>query len=185
MPESVDVMKTSAEGKDYARESFNMRNVEEYNPLTRVLLMYLNPLIDLGYARPLEEADLGECAPHLCSNVLKEKFETEWERECSKPLASRSLWWVLWRTVGYDRLALSMFLYALYAALGYIPIILLRVLVRHFSGQQEITREQLWLCVAAMFVVPSLASIFAAQSNVIVANMAVQFRNCLINKIMF
>ena len=175
-------VKEEGEAHD-ASEPFNLRGLEQISPLNRLLLRYLNPLIDLGAHRTLEIDDLGECAPHMCSEVLKDKFEAEWRKECTKPLERRSLWWTLWRTVGYGRLALSMSLYALYAGLAYIPIILLKVLVQHFSGIQKVTQLEVWLCVAAMFVAPTIASVFAAQSNVIVANMSVQFRNCLINKI--
>ena len=156
---------------------------DEAGMASRFFLFYLNKLINLGASRELNHDDLGQTSNLDKSYNLRNNFDIEWEKEMKKVPSKRSLWLVLWRTVGYNRLVLSMVMYGLYAALGYGPILILKVLVQHFSGMIELSKVSLWVLVSMMMVIPSLSGLLSAQSNVIMAHIAVQFRNALVNKI--
>lgn len=151
--------------------------------ISRLLLLYLNPLIALGANKSLLHDDLGEVSEKDKSAVLRARFDVEWDLETKKPQEKRSLWLALWRTVGYHRVFTAMFVYGLYAAISYGPILILKVLIRYFSGAQSLTPTALWVLVAMMLVLPCIGSVCAAQSNVIFAHISVQVRNILVNKI--
>ena len=88
------------------------------SPLSRFLLLYLNPLFQKGYLNTLNLEDLGKTAHQDTSDFLYTRFRLEFEKECLKPDKKRSLWYVLWRTVGYYRLVVALVLYGAYA--GYL-----------------------------------------------------------------
>ena len=158
-----------------------MESYEGAGWLSQVFLLYLNPLIKLGSKKVLQVSDMGGCPSDLRSSFLRKKFDVEWEKQLQS--AAPSLWMALWRTIGFFRLWVALTIYAVHAGLMYIPIMILKALVQHFSKVIHLTTTQLWIYVAGMFFVPAVSSIFAAQSNVMVAKFSIIMRNCLINKI--
>lgn len=159
---------------------------ESSSPFSRLGLFYINSLIDLGYKRELVHTDLGPVSERDKCLPLFEKFFGLWELEMKKPLKKQSLWMVLWRTVGFGRLFLALFLYACSAAAAYGPILILSALVIYFENPNASNRapiSTIWIYVALMFVLPMASSIFAAQSNIIFAHIGLQFRNALVNMI--
>jgi ABC-type multidrug transport system fused ATPase/permease subunit len=151
--------------------------------LGKIALNYMDPVFSRAHEHGLVHEDLGKVSQQDQATRLHELFEKEWEIEIKKPKDKRSLWRALWRTVGYSRVILALSLYAINAGLGYGPILILNQLVRHFDGKQILSDSILWLLVALIFVLPLLASICTAHSNVIMAHIGIQFRNALINMI--
>lgn len=145
-----------------------------------VLFTFLNPLFEKGNKRPLESADLGHVSKDDNVNNLYNKFLVVWEVEKQKPNEKRSLWGVLWRTIGYWRLFKALVLYGCYSATQFGSVEILNVLVSDFSGTVDLSVWQRWLYVALIFVLPMSGSMFAAHSNVICAHIGLQFRNSLI-----
>ena len=90
---------------------------------------------------------------------------------------------MLWRSAGLNNVAWALFYYALYAGITYGPILILNSLVQHFQGTKKVSIGVLWFNVALIFALPMMGSLFAAQSNIILAHISVQFRNILVNKI--
>lgn len=93
-----------------------------------------------------------------------------WERERLLPKKKRSLWRVLWKTSGYGRLIYGLMLYASYTALSFGPVLILNVLTQYLQGTRDLNQGEVAILVILLFLVPMLASIFAAQSNVIMAH---------------
>ncbi len=114
------------------------------------------------------------------ARTLYTEFLRQWNFERKLPVEDRSLWLVLWRTVGWWKVFQALLLYALYSAESIGPILILNALVRHFDGVAVLSTAKLWIFVALMFVLPMAGSIFAAHSNAMMAHIGLQFRNCLI-----
>jgi ABC-type multidrug transport system fused ATPase/permease subunit len=130
--------------------------------------------------------DLGVATKNDQSKVLFDKFIVFWEEEVSKASVGKrdpSLWMALWKTVGYADVFSSVVFYVLYAALSFVPIIILSSLVNYFEGNIKLSKLELWLYAGGMFVLPMLSSILAAKSNIIVVHMAIRFRNALVTAI--
>jgi ATP-binding cassette subfamily C (CFTR/MRP) protein 1 len=152
-------------------------------PFQRLFLTYLDPLIKLGSKKTLILSDLGNTSVQDQSAVLYSKFYKHWDEESKLPSVKQSLWRVLWKTVGYARLAKALGLYCCFALLAYGPVLILNALVKHLEKSAILSNTTLVIYVALMLLIPSLASLCCAQSNIILAHMGVQFRNSLINAI--
>eukprot|EP01038_Epipyxis_sp_PR26KG_P009325 gene9325-12563_t len=151
--------------------------------LSKFFLFYMNPVFAFGYKKSLEAHDMGGVAAQDKCSLLYDEFLRHWQAEQKLPKAKRSLWKVLWRTVGYLRLSTAVFYYAIYTALGFGPILILNALVRHFNNTERLSKSVLWVLVALMFIFPMLGSLLSAQSNIIMAHIGIQFRNVLVNMI--
>jgi ABC-type multidrug transport system fused ATPase/permease subunit len=145
---------------------------------------FLNPVFDKGATQQLEYEDLGAVSTQDSCEYLHIRFEKYYaEEKRTKPLEKRSLWRVLWRTSGYEKLILGIVLYAIYQAEAFGPILILTHLVRYFEGLEHLTTVELAVLVALMFILPFTGSIFIAHSNAIFAHVGLQMRNVLITKI--
>lgn len=154
---------------------------------SRLFVLYLNPLFAKGAAangdQQIELSDLGLTSKQDQSLLLFVEFTKQWEHERRLLPEKRSLWYVLWRTVGYGTLFKAIGLYLGYSASSFGPIMILNALVKHFQGTDRLSTPTLWILVALMFVIPMVGTILAAQSNIIVAHIGVQFRNTLVDVI--
>lgn len=149
--------------------------------LSYAFFLYLNPVFEKG--EHLEQADLGPTSLQDRCDYLHDRFQKYWQIERKLAPDQRSLWKVLWRTTGFERLFLGLGLYAIYQAEAFGPILILNNLVKYFQGSQDLNDTELGVLVALMFVLPMTGSIFAAHSNAIFAHIGMQFRNILINMI--
>ena len=156
---------------------------DDSNWFTFVFMTYLDTLFAKGFKKTLELSDLGGISKQDRSDVLHEKFSREYEQECHKPLEKRSLWGVLWRTVGYFKLFMGVALFGVSAALQFGPVLILTRLVRYFQGIQYYSQSSLWGLVVLLFIFPVVASIALAHSNAIMAHLGAQIRNTLIGVI--
>lgn len=148
-----------------------------------MFMSFLDKLFATGYSRPLEMCDLGGIGEADRSDRLYGKFVQEYDIEARKPLAKRSLWGILWRTVGYWKLVLSIILFLVFAALQFGPVMILTRLVLYFQGVDPYEKWELWVMVSLLFVFPVFGSVCLAHSNAIMAHLGAQIRNTLIGAI--
>jgi ATP-binding cassette subfamily C (CFTR/MRP) protein 1 len=147
------------------------------------LFFFLNPVFDKGAIEQLEYEDLGTVSTQDSCEHLHVRFEKYFAEERTRPFEKRSLWRVLWRTSGYEKLILGIVLYAIYQAEAFGPILILNHLVRYFEGLEHLTTTGKAVLVALIFILPMTGSIFIAHSNAIFAHIGLQMRNVLITKI--
>lgn len=92
------------------------------NFLSRILYLWLTPLIKLGYTRPLEQDDI-YTLPKTCSCVyIKKRFDACWKEEKKynpKPAVGK----VLFRVFGYE---------VLFSILAFIPFIVIMLIQPFF-----------------------------------------------------
>lgn len=150
-------------------------------PIGFVLMTYLDKLFSEGYKRTLTDKDLGGISEADRSDLLIKKFNELYENEArTTPLQKRSLWKVLWRTVGYWKLILALALFALSAAVQFGPVEILTRLVKYLQGVDKYDVSEVWGMVVLLFVFPVCGSIALAHSNALMAHIGAQFRNVLI-----
>lgn len=152
---------------------------EQANWFSRIFLIYLDKLFKKGAEQQLTLEDLGPTTQLDTAKVVYTKFETLWKDECQLPKEKRSLWKVMWRTITYWKLFLSILLYSVYTAQSFIPPIILNLLVSHFEGD-KLNTATLWILVVLIFILPITGAIFYVASNVLLAHLGVRFRNALI-----
>jgi ATP-binding cassette subfamily C (CFTR/MRP) protein 1 len=145
--------------------------------------LFLNPVFDKGSKEKLEHEDLGAVSVQDSSGYLYPRFEKYWGEESKKPNEKRSLWRVLWRSCGYDKLTLGLVFYAIYTAESFGPVLILNHLVRYFQGTENLSTTDKAVLVALIFILPMTGSIFAAHSNAIFSHLGLQMRNMLISSI--
>ncbi len=174
--ESVVVKRESSPSKNLEKSFENKSSWFSY-----VFFQFLNPLFEKG--DKLEHVDLGATSLQDRCDYLYERFLKYWQLERQLVPEKRSLWKVLWRTSGYERLFLGLLLYTIYQAETFGPILILNYLVKYLQGTQDLNDTELGVLVALIFVLPMTGSIFAAHSNIIFARTGLQFRNILINMI--
>lgn len=163
------------------KDSFKEVSLEDNaNFFSRFLLLYLNPLLQLGSEKALMHEDIGGTSRMDQAGELHTAFEREWKKELQKPADKVSLWFSMIRAIGIGRLCLGIGLYGIYAATTFVPIIILNALVKHFEGIALLPTSLLWIYVALLFVVPMVGSLCSAQNGVVTAHIGVQFRNLLI-----
>ena len=147
-------------------------------------MSFMNPIFHKGFTEEgLSMKDLGKVSEGDKSNNLYNRFWEQWLIEIQKPKKKRSLWLTLWRTAGYCRVLYGLGLYAIFSALGFIPVLVLNKMLKHFEGISVMTDLEVWVCAGLMLIVPIVSSLLAVQSNTLLAHIGVDFRNCLINAI--
>ncbi|CAM9244868.1 unnamed protein product, partial [Ectocarpus fasciculatus] len=144
---------------------------------------FLNALFQLGIEKDLNIDDLGTVSDKDRTDVLHARFAVHWVKELVRPKGKASLWNALWLTAGYGSLLYGIFLFALYAILSFVPVLILSTLVSYFEGDTDLTETELWILVAGMFLVPMVASLMQSQSNAIILRIATRIRNVLVNAI--
>ena len=146
-----------------------------------VFMSYLYKLFSVGSKRTLTDTDLGGISDADRSDFLYEKFSVLYSNEAAtKSLIQRSLWRILWRTVGYWKLYLSLALFIVSAALQFGPVMILTRLVRYLQKAESYDTTGLWGMIVLLFVFPVVGAISLAHSNGIMAHLGAQFRNVLI-----
>eukprot|EP01039_Chlorochromonas_danica_P003955 gene3955-4327_t len=156
---------------------------DEASPFSYFFFLFLNPLFAKGSRETLEMADLGHCSQQDRTDLLYERFCVHWSLEEALPIEQRSLWRPLFKTVGIGKFCFALFLYTLYSAEQFGPVLILNYLVDYFQDSRDLSTGALWALVSLMFVLPMAGSIVAAHSNAILVHIGLQFRNILVNKI--
>jgi len=149
---------------------------------SQVFMTYLDTLFEKGFNSPLELDDLGG-VPEIDRCDLKYKVFAKVFKEAVDKNPKQTLWPLIWRTVGWYRLFSAIGLFAISAALGFAPVMILERLVKNFAGFAHYTDTELWVMVTLLFVFPMSASLCLAHSNNIMAHTGAQVRNFLIDAI--
>ncbi len=136
-------------------------------------------------------AAIGSVSTQDRIDLLYHRMSIAWKEETESSTGPkgeefkvRSLWRPLWKVVGfYRRFLVAILLYASYTAISLGPIMILNRLVTQFesdrNGSDRLSTQELWICVALLFVLPLIASFFAAHSNAMLVHIGLQFRNTL------
>lgn len=156
---------------------------EQASWLSFLFLAHLDPIFKVGSVKPLELTDLGVPSHQNRADVAYFRFSKYLEEERSLCKEKRSMWNVVWKTVGYFRFFYALMLFALSCALTLGPVMILDRLVQEFQGSSSFSKTQLWILVALLFVFPILCSLAMSHSTVIMVTMGVQVRNALIGAI--
>jgi hypothetical protein len=71
--------------------------------LSTMLFTFLNPLIETGRVRPLEEEDVDPLPSYELANRVFDRFNASWDRELQRARRNKtqpSLFWALWAAFG-------------------------------------------------------------------------------------
>ena len=136
---------------------------DEASLLSRLAFSFLNPLFAVGAQRTLEFEDVGRCSSQDMSRPLFAAFSREYGRELQKKREQRSLWLVLWRTVGVHKLVLALLLYMLSAAVAYGPIEIMNTLTRLLQGSMSLSLGVQYTLVVLVLLLPLINSLALAH----------------------
>ena len=154
-----------------------------------ILISYLNPVLNKGYncrkeSSHMEHSDFGSCPYQDRSDDLHKRFEIHWnEARNNKTADEVSLWTPLLQTVSYEKIYLGTFMYVIYAASSFGPILIMNELVMHFMGAEPLSDAVLWTYVSCLLVIPIFGAVCSVVSVRLMTHVAVQIRNILINAI--
>lgn len=151
-----------------------------------IFMFYLDSLFLKGISKPLVLSDLGGIREADKSSGLHIKFNIAWKDAIEKSKLTNeqpNLWRILWITMGYSNLYLSLGLFFISAGVQFGPVLILNRLVSYFQGSITFSDEWLWTLVLMLFILPILCSICLAHSNRIMAHCGAQVRNVLIGVI--
>lgn len=129
------------------------------NPFSALIFSWLDPLLTLGYKRPLEIKDVPHLSKELQAQTANEKFLQAWELQKERhPEQPQSVFWAL-ASVYWKPMAVNAFC-ALGKSLTLVfgPIIL-QLFIRYESGERWFKYEGYTL-VAALFCSKVLESVF-------------------------
>jgi ATP-binding cassette subfamily C (CFTR/MRP) protein 1 len=141
----------------------------------------LNPLLRLGYSRPLRNGDLGTLPPDARMESLVPVFREALEAEKQLPSEQRSLWRVLVNTMGSFDVLKSILLGFIGSACTFVSPLLLKSISNHLTGQKSLPGGDgiMWLLVGLVFVVPSVGSITSCHSTMQLNYFGIKTRNVL------
>jgi hypothetical protein len=106
---------------------------------------FLTPIFQVGSRRSIENYDLGVVGAKDIASSVGTRFNKAWNAELFLPEEHRSLWRIIWGTIGIWNLIWAIFLYFLSAVLSFGPVIILNLMVRHFSDEIHISQTNLYL----------------------------------------
>ena len=87
---------------------------------------------------------------------------------------------MLWRTVGYGKLTLALFLQSCYTLLLFGPIISLYMLIEHLDGTNTLDTWTVWVLVSLMLICPCMGAICTAHARATMARIGLDFRNMVV-----
>jgi hypothetical protein len=161
--------------------------------ISKLFLLWLDPLLKLGAKRRkegkhLEYEDAGPTSHQDRCHYVYLKFSQFWNEEKEDKtgnIETISLWNPLMKSVGRCKFALAFFYYGIAAITSFGPILILNILVRHFSGQETISNEMLWILVSCLLVLPIIGAVASVQATIIQTHVGSQIRNALINGMVY
>ena len=136
---------------------------DEASLLSHPTFAFLNPLFARGAEQTLELEDLGRCSSQDASRPLFAAFSREYERESLKERRRRSLWLILWRTVGLQKLLQELLLYMISAAVAYGPIEIMNSLTLFFQGNIELSLAVQYVLVVLVLILLLVNSLALAH----------------------
>lgn len=144
----------------------NVNNNIEYTLSFSLFVNQINPLMKMGYVRPLNDIDIGTLPLDTHQKELMVKFSPQWEKELLLDKKDRSLWRVLFKTVGYY----NIFLFVLYGFIalgtGFSGPLLLRSITNHFTGD-TLSDYKLWGLIILSFLIPICGSVINERATLL------------------
>ena len=180
--EYVDTNDISADVPEPTRSETDSSIISSWNPL----LSQLSSVMQLGFQRPLQPGDLGTVPMDAQKDYLYEKFTLALLEEKRLPEKDRAIWRVLYKTVGWPRIVMSIFLGYCGSLCVFAGPLLLKSITNQMLGVQQLSggRTEMWILIALVFLVPTIGSICSTQSTLCFSYMGIQVRN-IMTSVMF
>ncbi|CAI5942587.1 unnamed protein product [Closterium sp. NIES-65] len=154
------------------------------NPFSKLIFWWLNPLMNAGYRKPLEQADLPPLPPCDDAKAVSIKFAHVWAQEVRKD--KPSLTRALFRCFRY-RLIIGALVQFVNVLLQATPPIFLNAVLLFIQGtptdhfMKKIFGDNYgYYAAAALFVVPTIRSLLDAQYNQIMFRLGVHVKTALV-----
>jgi len=137
-PHLADTLMMMMNDVDWNHKSDNPSSIkQEKSPEEKaswfsfLFFFHLDGLFAIGYQKPLELSDLGEISTQNRTELVYKRFEYYFIEEKKLPAHQRSLWTIVLKTIGYEKLIFAVFLFGIYSTLSFGPVYILNTLVKH------------------------------------------------------
>ena len=161
---------------DNASGKISIAAYDSFDPLFNSL----NPLLSLGSKRPLENSDIGLLREKDSVESSERAFQKLWDSELLLPLAQRSLRRAIVGTLNWCDIGLAVVLYLVFSASSFAGPLILKALLGHLSGKNELPNSLVIGMLIAIFLAPMIGAICKEQAELILDRLAIQIRNALI-----
>ncbi|CAI5463391.1 unnamed protein product [Closterium sp. Yama58-4] len=175
---------TGGEEEEEEEEHVEVSPEATANPISKLIFWWLNPLMNEGYRKPLEQADLPPLPPCDDAKAVSVKFAHVWEQELHKD--KPSLTRALFRCFRY-RLIIGALVQFVNVLLQATPPIFLNAVLLFIQGtptdhfMKKIFGDNFgYYAAAALFVVPTIRSLLDAQYNQIMFRLGVHVKTALV-----
>jgi ATP-binding cassette, subfamily C (CFTR/MRP), member 4 len=151
------------------------------NCITSLTLGYLTPLLLKGASATVLEADVGNVAQKDRAEECFSSWERIWADEVSNGKGGPDVMRAQMRMVGRGNLAIAIGFYIVSAAIQFIPVFILNILVQHFSGTgwTNLTFGTLMVMAAALLVFPVIGSICQTKHDVMMLHFGLRARTAV------
>ena len=151
------------------------------NFLTRLTLNYMSPLLRSGTRATIRQEDLGDPIEGDSAESAYRHFSAAWEEELARPDGKPSVLRAQFKMVGRCKIASAIGCYLAAAALNFVPVMVLNVLVQHFmgTGYTDLTDGDMALICAVCVVAPVTASILQAKHDVTMIHFGLRARTAV------
>ena len=145
-----------------------------------LLLQNLNSLFYLGAVRPLEQSDLGNLPEDSRVPAVHGRFE-----QAMKNKGEKSIWMVLFETIGWRKPLWGLFLQAICSASAFAPPQILNALVEYFAGplafpNGQLSTTNLWVLVVLLLIIPVIGVICGAHSFMVFLKIAASVKAAML-----
>ncbi|GJP77074.1 hypothetical protein CLOP_g7507 [Closterium sp. NIES-67] len=182
--EKTDRHSEEGEEEEEEEEHVEVSPEAKANPLSKLIFWWLNPLMNAGYRKPLEQADLPPLPPCDDAKAVSVKFAHVWAEEIHKD--KPSLTRALFRCFRY-RLIIGALVQFVNVLLQATPPIFLNAVLLFIQGtptdhfMKKIFGDNFgYYSAAALFVVPTVRSLLDAQYNNIMFRLGVHVKTALV-----
>ncbi|CAI7761253.1 unnamed protein product [Closterium sp. NIES-53] len=183
-PSTLDKAHRDHEEEEEEEELVVISPEAKANPFSKLIFWWLNPLMNAGYRKPLEQADLPPLPPCDDAKAVSVKFAHVWAQEVQKD--KPSLTRALFRCFRY-RLIIGALVQFVNVLLQATPPIFLNAVLLFIQGtptdhfMKKIFGDNYgYYAAAALFVVPTIRSLLDAQYNQIMFRLGVHVKTALV-----
>ena len=151
---------------------------EQAGFLSRLLIFWIQPLLNLGSTKQLEPQDLGTIGQSDEADAAYSDFNTAWQAELSRTDKPPKLRRALFAAAGKGKILFALLCYSIHCALDFIPPMVLSSLVRYLEAPHVFPLEERerWLLVASLFVTPFLSQLFFSVHSIIMVRVGLRLR---------
>lgn len=154
---------------------------DQGNCITSLTLEYLTPLLRKGTQATLEAPDVGRPRAEDLAGPAFQKFDEVWQQELQRPDGKPSVMRAQMLSVGRSYIATALGFYTFNAAIQFVPVLFLNILVQHFegSGYENLTLTQMLLISVALLVLPVCGSVSLTKHDVMMLHAGVRSRTAV------